>query len=99
MSGHIVSTGTYVRVYVALMLLLIATTLIDYVNLGVFNSVISLTIAVVKMALVMLIFMHVRYMNRHNWLYVGAGLLWLSILLALTLGDYLTRVLMPGPFH
>jgi len=47
----------------------------------------------------MLFFMHVRYMNRHNWLYVGAGLFWLSILLALTLGDYLTRVLLPGPFH
>jgi cytochrome c oxidase subunit 4 len=99
MSGKVVPIRTYVKVYIVLMGLLLATTLIDYVDLGSFNAVIALTIAVVKMALVMLFFMHVRYMNRHNWLYVGAGLLWLSILLALTLGDYLTRVLLPGPFH
>jgi cytochrome c oxidase subunit 4 len=99
MSAKVVPIRTYVKVYFALMGLLVATTLIDYLDLGAFNAVIALTIAVVKMALVMLFFMHVRYMNRHNWLYVGAGLLWLSILLALTLGDYLTRVLLPGPFH
>jgi len=99
MSGKLVPIRTYVGVYAVLMLLLIATTLLDYLNLGVFNAVIALTIAVIKMALVMLFFMHVRYMNRHNWLYVGAGLFWLSILLALTLGDYFTRVFLPGPFH
>ena len=99
MSAKIVPIQTYVKTYFVLMGLLGATTLFDYLDLGVFNAVISLTIAVAKMVLVMLFFMHVRYMNRHNWLYVCAGFLWLSILLALTLGDYFTRALLPGPFQ
>src|SRR5512144_3141866 len=99
MSSHIVPTRTYIKVYVSLIALLVATTLFDLLNLGFFNTVISLTIAVIKMVLVMLIFMHVKYMNRNNWLSVGAGLLWLFLLLGGTLGDYLSRVSPSGPFR
>jgi len=35
--------------------------------------------------------MHVRYAPRATWAVAGAGFLWLAIMLALTLADYLTR--------
>jgi len=52
---------------------------------------IALTIAVVKGLLILLYFMHVRYAPRATWAVAGAGFLWLAIMLALTLADYLTR--------
>ena len=51
----------------------------------------ALTIAVVKMLLVILFFMHVRYSSRLTWIFVAAGFIWLLIMLDLTLSDYLTR--------
>ena len=73
------------------MLLLILTWDIAQFNLGPFNIVAALTIAVSKMLLVILFFMHVRYSTRLTWLFVAAGFIWLLIMIELTLGDYLTR--------
>ena len=73
------------------MLLLALTWGIAQFNLGPFNVVAALTIAVSKMLLVILFFMHVRYSTRLTWLFVAAGFIWLLIMIELTLGDYLTR--------
>jgi cytochrome c oxidase subunit 4 len=35
--------------------------------------------------------MHVRYGSRLTWVFVGAGFFWLAIMVALTMGDYMTR--------
>jgi cytochrome c oxidase subunit IV len=91
MTGHIVSIKTYLAVFAALVVLLAATVLASYVPLGEFNVVIPLAIAVCKAFLVMLFFMHVRYSGRLIWIYVGVGFFWLGILIALTMGDFLTR--------
>jgi cytochrome c oxidase subunit IV len=55
------------------------------------NTVVALTIAVIKATLVVLYFMHVRYGTRLTWVIVVAGFFWLVILFALTMSDYLTR--------
>jgi cytochrome c oxidase subunit 4 len=55
------------------------------------NNVVMLGIAVTKATLVVLYFMHVRYGPRLVWIVAGGGFAWLAILVALTLGDYLTR--------
>jgi cytochrome c oxidase subunit 4 len=73
------------------MLLLLLTWGIAQFNLGPFNIVAALTIAVTKMLLVILFFMHVRYSPRRTWIFVAAGFIWLLIMIDLTLGDYLTR--------
>ena len=52
----------------------------------------ALAIAITKMLLVILYFMHVRYSSRLTWLFVAAGFIWLLIMIDLTLSDYLTRV-------
>jgi cytochrome c oxidase subunit 4 len=55
------------------------------------NTVVALTIAVIKATLVVLYFMHVRYSTRLIWVVVVAGFFWLGILFVLTMSDYLSR--------
>ncbi len=62
-----------------------------FVDLGPFSVVAALAIAVCKMLLVALFFMHVRHSTRLTRLVVVGGLLWLGILLALTLADVFSR--------
>jgi cytochrome c oxidase subunit 4 len=67
------------------------TTLVAFVDLGEFSVVVALAIAVCKMLLVALFFMHVRHSTKLTKLVVLGGLLWLAILLMLTLSDFTTR--------
>lgn len=65
-------------------------------DLGRWNAVVALTIAVIKGLLVVLYFMHVRYSSRLTMVFVAAGFVWLIIMVALTLSDYLTRQWIPA---
>jgi len=88
---HIVPPRVYLMIFATLMALTLITTFIAYVDLGPFNPVIALTIAVFKGTLVVLYFMHVRYGTRLTWVAAAAGFFWLHILFVVTLADYLTR--------
>ena len=92
MTGHIVdSAKTYVLVFAGLIVLTVVTTAVAFVDLGPFSVVAALAIAVCKMLLVALFFMHLRHSTMLTRLVVLGGLLWLAILLVLTLGDFVTR--------
>ncbi len=91
MKSHIVPPRTYLLIWFILMLLLFLTWGVAQVHLGQFNAAAALTIAITKMLLVILYFMHVRYSTRLTWLFVAAGFVWLLIMIDLTLSDYLTR--------
>ncbi|HZR20505.1 MAG TPA: cytochrome C oxidase subunit IV family protein [Verrucomicrobiae bacterium] len=96
MSSTIIPKKIFIRVWAALLVLLLLTWSLAQLNLGKFNAVAALTIAVAKMLLVILYFMHVRYSSRLTWIFVAAGFIWLVILVDLTLSDYLTRGWVPG---
>jgi len=81
----------YIGIILTLMTLTVATWLIAFVNLGIFNPVVALTIAVIKAVLVILFFMHVRYSSKLTMVTVGAGFFWLLIMITLSLSDYLSR--------
>jgi cytochrome c oxidase subunit 4 len=51
----------------------------------------ALVIAVAKSTLVVLYFMHLRYSGRLTWVFAGAGVFWLLILLGGTMDDVITR--------
>lgn len=87
----IVPRKTYYKVAIALLVLFVLTVAAAYVDLGGFNIIVALTIAVVKALLVVLYFMHVRYGNKLVWVFACAGFFWLVILFALTMSDYITR--------
>src|SRR6516165_1520389 len=81
----------YLVIIFTLMVLTVATWLIAFLNLGIFNPVVALTIAVIKAVLVILFFMHVRYSSKLTMVTVGAGFFWLLIMITLSLSDYLSR--------
>ncbi len=89
--AHHPSRSLYLKIWVALMILLFATWGVATLNLGRFNIVAAMSIAVVKMLMVILYFMHVRFGSRLTWLFAAAGFFWLFIMFTLTMGDYLTR--------
>jgi cytochrome c oxidase subunit IV len=97
--GHI-SVRTYTAVFIALMVLLAITVAAAQIpfgerGVGPLGVLITFLIATVKAVLVVVYFMHIRYSTRLTRVFVVAGLLWLGILFALTLNDYLTRGWLP----
>ena len=91
MSEHIVPRKTYFSVFGALLVFTALTVTAANINFGKMNDVIAITIAVIKMMLVLLFFMHVRYSSRLIWVIVASMFFWLLILLSLTLTDYTSR--------
>jgi cytochrome c oxidase subunit 4 len=92
MSEHIVSRSVYFVIFGALLVGTILTVVMAKVDLGSnFNTIVALTIAVVKATLVVLYFMHVRYSSRLTWVIVASGIFWLGILFVLTASDYGSR--------
>ena len=89
---HIVSPGTYAIIIISLLTLTGLTVGAAYVNLGQFNIVIALAIATLKATLVVLIFMHAKYVPERTKLVIVAGIFWLALLLFMTLSDYFSRV-------
>src|SRR5215471_10676430 len=87
------SPWLYLGILTALLIGTCATWLIAFVDLGIWNPVVALTIAVIKAVLVILFFMHVRYSSRLTKVTVGAGFFWLLIMITLSLSDYLSRSL------
>ena len=95
MSEHIVSKKVYFLIFGALMvgtaLTIVAARIdLDHIFPGA-NTVVALTIAVIKATLVVLYFMHVRYSSRLTWVIVVSGFFWLGIMFALTMSDYMSR--------
>jgi cytochrome c oxidase subunit 4 len=90
-SEHIVSPKVYIAVLTALLVGTVLTVQAAKVDLGPWNIVLALAIAVTKMTLVILFFMHGKYSSRRTKLVIVSGFFWLAIMLALTLADYTTR--------
>ena len=85
------SIKPYVQITVALFVLLVFTVGAAYVNLGAFNTPVAMLISLIKAALIILFFMHVRRADPLIQLFVVVGFFWLGIMLTLTLSDFLTR--------
>ena len=91
MAEHIMPKRTYYIIFAVLMFCTYLTWQVAYFDLGPFNTVAALAIAVFKASLVILFFMHVKYSPKLTWAVVIGSLFWLGILLTLTATDYLTR--------
>ena len=91
MSAEADSIKTYTLVFLALLALTVVTTAVAYVDLGPFSVIVALAIAVVKMLLVALFFMHLRHSTVLTRVVVVGGLVWLGIMLVFTFSDFATR--------
>lgn len=81
----------YYGTFLALLVLLAATLGAYYFNLGPFNFVVAMSIAVAKALLVALFFMHVRTSEHLIWVVIVAALAWLILLVGGTAADFFTR--------
>ena len=102
MSDHVVSPKLYIAVFVALLALTGLTVWAAGQDFGILtipvvsvtlnlNTVIAIGIAATKATLVILFFMHVRWAGKLVQLFVASGFIWLGILIAITLADYVSR--------
>ena len=91
MSEHVVPVKVYVGIFLALLSLTAVTVGVAFINLGSMNTVAALAIAAVKMLLVILFFMHLKWGSRLTKLAVLAAFFWLALLITITMTDILTR--------
>lgn len=94
---HHVPRSTYYAIFTALMALTAATVGLAFVDLGTLNVTVAMGVAVVKAALVVMFFMHVKYSSNLIKLVLLSAIVWLGMLLIITLSDYLTRGWMVVP--
>jgi cytochrome c oxidase subunit 4 len=83
------------RTCIALLALLALTWMIAYVDLGPFNLIVALAVAIAKAIVIALFFMHIKGSSHLLHLAAVAGVIWLLFLISLTLGDYYTRGWVP----
>src|SRR5205809_556849 len=93
--NHGLSKSGYIRIFVALLLLLgltVAAAQVPYErwHLAGLGVLIALLIAIAKALLVAMYFMHARWESRATRVFMAAGVIWLAILFGLTLNDYLS---------
>lgn len=91
MTAHIPRVRGLVLVWAVLTLLTWTTARVSEIDLGEWNIVVALLIAVSKASLVVWVFMGVRYTTTLTRLFVVAGLVWLSIMILITYSDYNSR--------
>jgi cytochrome c oxidase subunit 4 len=85
----------YARTCIALLALLALTWTVAYIDLGPFNLIVALAVAIAKAIIIALFFMHIKGSSRLLHLAAVAGVIWLLFLISLTLGDYITRGWVP----
>lgn len=96
MSSQANPVKVYIRVFIALLALLFLTVALAFVptrhetarNL---LTTIGFTIAGTKAVLIILWFMHVKAGTRLTWIFAASAFVWLLIMFALTMNDYMTR--------
>ncbi len=91
MSEHVVSPKIYVLVFLTLLVFTGLTAGIAFVDLGAFNALVAIIIAMIKSMLVILFFMHVKYSPKMTKVAIVSGFFFLLILLALSMTDYISR--------
>jgi len=91
----VVEPKVYIWTCIALLALLALTWAIAYVDLGPFNLIVALAVAITKAMLIALFFMHIKGSSRLLHLAAVVGVIWLLIMVSLTLGDYSTRGWVP----
>lgn len=88
---HVVPVSVYVGVFFALMIGTVITTGVAYLDLGRWNTVVALAIAVTKMLFVVLFFMHVKYNPGLTRIVIIGAFFWLGIMICFSMADELTR--------
>lgn|SRR5512147_232991 len=89
---QLVPKKTYTLVWISLLCLTGLTAGLSFMNMHEWSTVVALLIAATKALLVASFFMHLLYEKQKVvWIWASVGIFWLSILMLLTILDYVTR--------
>jgi cytochrome c oxidase subunit IV len=92
MSEKAATKRTYIWIWALLMCLTALTAGISFINLHRWSTVVAFVIATAKAGLVVTFFMHLRYeKEKMIWIWGAVSAIWLTLLIVLTMSDYLTR--------
>lgn len=96
MSTRILSSSTYVGIYVILMGITCISVGCSFLHLWLtWHVVIGVSLGVCKSTLVVLFFMHVIHSSKLTRSVIVVAVFWLGILFVLTLADYFSRDMVP----
>ena len=88
---HVVGLRVYFLVYLALVAGVGLQVLLANLNLGIFNPILMLAIAISQATLVALFSMHLKYGPKISMLGVGSAIFMLFTLFGMVLLDYVSR--------
>ncbi|MCZ2150262.1 MAG: cytochrome C oxidase subunit IV family protein [Bryobacterales bacterium] len=91
MTHSIVPAKVYAGVWAVLIALTFTTVAVSKLELGEYNFIAAMTIAVIKGTLVVTFFMNLKQSSSMIRLFVAAGLFWLAIMFVFVLSDYFSR--------
>ena len=92
MAETVVRKRIYILVWAVLICLTGLTAGLSFIDLHRWSTVVAFLIAFTKAGLVVAFFMHLYYERQKTvWIWAAVGVFWLSILLILTMNDYVTR--------
>jgi len=91
MTHSIVPAKVYAVVWAVLIALTFTTVAVSKLELGEYNFIAAMTIAVIKGTLVVTFFMNLKQSSSMIRLFVAAGLFWLAIMFVFVLSDYFSR--------
>lgn len=91
MAQPAVSKKTYLHTFLSLLGLTLLTTLLGYIDMGPFSTVVALLLAAVKASLIAAFFMHALYETKLVRVTMAGGIIWFLILITLTISDYISR--------
>jgi len=97
MTHQVVPVRTYAGVFIGLLVLTVTTVAVSKLEMGEYNFICAMTIAVAKASLVLWFFMDLRRSSSMTRLFALAGGFWLIIMLVFMLSDYQTRGWLPIP--
>lgn len=78
-------------VYFALIAFTAVTVGAAFIDLKMLSTPVALGIAAVKALLVMVYFMELRHSPKLNWVIMGNGIFWLTVMIMLTMSDMISR--------
>jgi len=97
MNEQALSLKKYIFTWLGLLGLTLLTTLIAFVNLGVWSTVIEIGIATIMASMVAGFLMRAFYETKLIKIIITAAIIWFLVMISLTLSDYMTRGWLPFP--
>lgn len=89
--NHITPYSLFAKVLIALLILTFISVLITYVHFGALSVAVALSVATIKVALVLIYFMHLKWENTFLRLMVLGVFILFALVIVFTFSDYFLR--------